>query len=266
MQQAIAILPEAYIGADRVRPNRAVALALLARVYLYQGNWVEASNTASVVINNKAYTWETNIDKIFLKNCPATIWQFSPKLSGNNTREAAAYIFKSGPPPFVGLTPELYSSFAPNDLRKSHWIATITNGTSSWYHANKYKQNGNTSPSVENSIVFRLAEQYLIRAEAHARQGELSNAREDLDKVRNLAGLPNTLALTATDILAAVQKERRFELFTEYGHRFFDLKRNGILNSVLAGIKPSWNNTDQHWPIPETDLLANPNLTQNPGY
>jgi hypothetical protein len=95
------------------------------------------------------------------------------------------------------------------------------------------KQNTNTGTSVEYSIVFRLAEQYLIRAEARARQGELSNAKQDLDMVRSLAGLPNTTANTEAEIIEAVQQERRYELFTEYGHRFFDLKRNGALNTVL---------------------------------
>lgn len=266
LQKAITLLPEAYADSERVRPNRSTSLALLARVYLYNGNWAEAADTASAVINNKTYTWETDIDKIFLKDCTATIWQFAPKRAGNNTNEGAAFIFQSGPPPFAGLRPELYNAFANDDLRKSHWIARITNGTSVWYHANKYKQNTNTGSSVEYSIVFRLAEQYLIRAEARARQGELSNAKEDLNKVRNLAGLDNTTAVTAEDVIEAVQQERRFELFTEFGHRFFDLKRNGSLNTVLSAVKPGWNSTDEHWPIPETELLANPNLTQNPGY
>ena len=80
LQQAIALLPEAYVAPERVRPNRSTASALLARVYLYNGNWAEASNAASAVLNNAEYVWETDIDKIFLKDCTATIWQFSPKL------------------------------------------------------------------------------------------------------------------------------------------------------------------------------------------
>lgn len=266
LQQAIAILPEAYFAPERVRPNRSTASALLARVYLYNGNWAEASNATSAVLNNAEYVWETDIDKIFLKDCTATIWQFSPKLEGNNTDEASVFVFQTGPPPFVGLREELYNSFANDDLRKSHWIASVTDGADTWYHANKYKQNSNTGTSVEYSIVFRLAEQYLIRAEARARQGELSNAKQDLDLVRSLAGLPNTTANTEAEIIAAVQEERRFELFTEQGHRFFDLKRTGALNTVLPIVKLGWNSTDVLWPIPETELLANPNLTQNPGY
>lgn len=266
LQQAITLLPEAYFAPNRVRPNRSTAMALLARTFLYNGNWVEASNAASAVLNNADYVWETDIDKIFLKDCTSTIWQFSPKLEGNNADEGSVFVFQTGPPPFVGLRAELFTYFANEDLRKSHWIASVTDGVTTWYYANKYKQNTNTGSSAEYSIVFRLAEQYLIRAEARARQGELSNARQDLDMVRNLAGLANTTATTEAEIIEAVQQERRFELFTEHGHRFFDLKRNGALNTVLPLVKLGWNSTDVHWPIPETELLSNPNLTQNLGY
>jgi hypothetical protein len=266
LEQSISLLPEAYISSDRVRPNRSTAYALLARVYLYKGDWAAASNAASAVLNNTDYVWETDIDKIFLKDCSSTIWQFSPKQEGNNTDEASVFVFQSGPPPFVGLRADLVASFENNDLRKTHWIAEVTDGVNMWYHANKYKQNGNTGASVEYSIEFRLAEQYLIRAEARARQGELSNAKDDLNIVRHLAGLSDTTALTGAEIVTAVLQERQWEFFTEYGHRFFDLKRTGTLNSVLPTVKSGWNSTDSLWPIPETELLANPNMTQNPGY
>lgn len=266
LEKAVLLLPEAYVSPERVRPNSATASALLARVYLYAGQWAEASNAASAVINNSLYVWEDDIDAIFLKESSTTIWQFSPKLDGNNTDEGELFIFENGPPPYVGLSAELFNSFATNDLRKTHWIATISDGTDSWYHANKYKQQSNTGTSMEYSIVFRLGEQYLIRAEARARQEELTNALEDLNKVRQLAGLLDTTAVGSNEIIAAVLQERRHELFTEYGHRFFDLKRNGVINTVLPQVKPGWNSTDQFWPIPENELLINPNLTQNPGY
>lgn len=266
LERAVTLMPEGYSSPERVRPNRSTASALLARVYLYAGQWAEASNAASAVINNSLYTWEDDIDAVFLKESSTTIWQFSPKLEGNNTDEGELFIFESGPPPYIGLSSELFNSFATNDLRKTHWIATISDGTTTWYHAHKYKQQSNTGTSLEYSIIFRLSEQYLIRAEARARQGELSSAKEDLDKVRQLAGLANTTAVTADEIVAAVMEERRHELFTEYGHRFFDLKRNGLLNTVLPQVKPGWNTTDQFWPLPENELLVNPNLTQNPGY
>ncbi len=266
LTNASAKLPETYVSAERVRPNRFAALALLARVYLYKGDWAAASAAASAVLNSNMYVWENDVDKVFLKGSTSTIWQFAPKLNGNNTDEATAFIFQTGPPSFRSLSPILVNSFESSDLRKTHWIQAISNGTGTWYYANKYKKNTNTGTSVEYSIVFRLAEQYLIRAEARAKQAELAGAKDDLNKVRNLAGLTNTLANSSDEILTAILNERKFEFFTEYGHRFFDLKRTGDLDRVLPITKSGWQANDKLWPIPEAELLTNRNLTQNPGY
>lgn len=267
LDQAIKLLPEQYLTAERVRPNRSVANALLARVYLYNKQWAEASNSASAVLNNPAYVIGNNPDKTFLKESVSTIWQFMPKLNGNNTDEGGSFIFLSGSSTFVALSPDLIDAFEIGDLRKSHWIREVNDGANIYYHSFKYKQHTKTDPSVEYSIIFRIAEQYLIRAEARARQGELIGAKEDLNKIRNAADLANTTASTANEIINAVIKERRVELFTEYGHRFFDLKRTGELDAVLSPVKPGWQTTDQLWPLPETELIVNPNLfPQNEGY
>ena len=115
--------------------------------------------------------------------------------------------------------------------------------------------------------MLRLSEQYLIRAEARARQGDLIGAKDDLNVIRNAAGLGNTTVATDVAIIDAVLRERRVELFTEYGHRFFDLKRYGKVDSILSVVKPGWDATDILLPLPETELLVNPNLLpQNPGY
>lgn len=267
LDQAIKFLPEQYPTGERVRPNRATANALLARVYLYNKQWAEASNSASAVLNNPAYVIGSNPEKTFLKESTSTIWQFMPKMSGNNTDEGGSFIFLSGSSTFVSLDPDLINAFESGDLRKSNWIRTVSNGSNIYYHSFKYKQHSKTATSVEYSIIFRIAEQYLIRAEARARQGELIGAKEDLNKVRNAAGLASTTAITANEIINAVLKERRVELFTEYGHRFFDLKRTEQIDAVLSPVKPGWQNTDKLWPLPETELIANPNLfPQNEGY
>lgn len=267
LDKAVAFLPESYISAERARPNKAVANALLARVYLYNQLWAEAANAASAVLNDAEYSLGSVLDNTFLKESSSTIWQFAPKFAGDNTNEAITFTFSEGPPPFVALGDALIANFEVGDLRQTTWIQEVSDGSATWYHPFKYKQNQNTGKSVEYSVVLRLAEQYLIRAEARARQGDLIGAKEDLNKVRNRAGLPDTNASTAEGIIDAVINERRTELFAEFGHRFFDLKRTGRLDAVLGAIKPGWNTTDMLWPIPEIELSANPNLgLQNQGY
>ena len=203
----------------------------------------------------------------FLKDSPSTIWQLMPSTEGRNTNDGATFIFNSGPPPFAALRSELLNTFEPGDLRKMHWTRAITTGVTTWYHAYKYKQRGSTAATQEYSIVLRLSEQYLIRAEARAMQGDFIGAKEDLNLIRNLAGLPDTTAVTQQELLTAIWQERRVELFTEFGHRFFDLKRAQQLDSALQSLKPGWNSYEALLPLPESELLLNPNLApQNPGY
>src|SRR6218665_2579802 len=267
LETAVGLLPENYTVAGRIRPNKHAAQALLARVYLYAGLWAESSNAASAVLNNNTlYVCENDPEKVFLKDCTATIWQLMPSAAGKNTEEGLTYIFSSGPPPQVALNPKLMQAFEPGDLRREKWTKTVTTGGNSWSHAFKYKQRNNTGTTVEYSIVLRLGELYLVRAEARARQGELIGAKEDLDKVRSLAGLGATAALSQQDLIDAILRERRVELFAEYSHRFLDLKRTGSLDAALSD-KPGWDPTDKHWPLPQAELLANGNLApQNPGY
>ncbi|MCL9809857.1 RagB/SusD family nutrient uptake outer membrane protein [Flavobacterium luminosum] len=268
LQAAITLLPENYPTPERVRPNKYAAHALLARVYLYNENWEAAKNEATMVIENTGlYTWVTNLDEVFLKESTATIWQFSPSENGGNAEEGATFIFISGPPPLSALTENFINGFEVSDQRKVRWVNAVTDGVTTWFHPYKYKQQNSTAGSIEYSVVLRLAEMYLIRAEAYTHLGDLDAAKTDLNKIRNTAGLPDTSAVTQQELLDAILQERRVELFTEYGHRFFDLKRFGKVNEVLSPVKAGWSTNDALFPIPESELLLNPNLSpQNPGY
>ena len=96
--------------------------------------------------------------------------------------------------------------------------------------------------------------------------GDLVGAQDDLNVIRNRAGLPNTTAVTQATLLNAILEERNREFFTELGHRWFDLKRTGFASSVLS-VKPGWDAKDLLWPLPASELLLNSNLLpQNPGY
>lgn len=267
LKKAETLLPAGYTTVDRTHPNSSVASALLARVYLYHQQWALAEAEASQVIDNTTlYTLENDLDQVFLKTSTGTLWQFSPIIAGNNTLEAQSFIFE-GTPPDRAMTDSLVAAFEPGDLRMTHWVGSTTDGTNTFYFPYKYKLNNPTPTSQEYSIVFRIEEQYLIRAEARAQQGNLTGARDDLNQIRTRRGLTNTSATTSDGILAAILHERRVEFFSEFGHRFFDLKRTGHIDEVLSKEKPNWNSTDALWPIPANELLLNPNLKpQNPGY
>lgn len=266
--EAESLLTDNYIGQHRVRPNKAAVLALQARLYLYNEQWEKAKLKASAVIDNVVlYNLKSDLNAVFLRNSIGTIWQLMAAPEGKNTLDAKSFIFTAVPPPARALKQELVDSFESNDLRRINWIKSVTNGSATFYHAFKYKLNNDTSTSMEYSIQFRLEEMYLIRAEANAKLNLLDLSATDLNRIRNRAGLANTTALTKDELLTAILKERQLEFFTELGHRFFDLKRTGLLNSVLFGLKPNWNSTDILLPLPENELLLNPNLLpQNDGY
>jgi len=117
---------------------------------------------------------------------------------------------------------------------------------------------------------LRLAEQYLIRAEAMAQQNKIPEAAADLNVIRSRAGLPNTTAATQSAMLAAILQERKAELFTEWGHRWLDLKRTNTVDSVMSVVAPqkggTWQSIQKYYPIPQSELNADPNLVQTPGY
>lgn len=267
LHDASALLSSKDDNSGRLQPSVSAAQALLSRVYLYLKAYPEASNSASAVLNQSSEYKLENISNVFLISSSETIWQLQSELTGQNTADGAFFIFTSVPPPSVSLDSQLVSSFNAADLRKTNWIKSVTKGSQTYFHSYKYKEKDFTATSKEYAIVLRLAEQYLIRAEARAYQGDLIGAKEDLNKIRNRAGLNNVAAVTQQEILDAIHLERRWELFTEYGHRFFDLKRSGKLDSSLNGIKPGWNSSDALFPLPQNELTANPNLRpQNTGY
>ncbi|WP_432671712.1 RagB/SusD family nutrient uptake outer membrane protein [Flavobacterium sp. SM2513] len=267
LESAAALLPTEYTNPNRVLPNSYVAHALLARTYLYAGKWAEASNSASAVLNNtELYVWDEELNNVFLKGSTTTIWQYGARTSTRNTDDGSTFIFNAAPPNSVALTSQQMVAFESGDQRKSKWTRARIKEDLTFYHAYKYKKAGGDTPQTECTVVLRMAEQYLIRAEARARQGELIGAIEDLNKVRSRAGLANTTAVTAPALLQAILHERQVELFTEFGHRFMDLKRFGALDTALE-YKGDWSATEQYLPLPQTELNLNPNLgSQNQGY
>jgi hypothetical protein len=275
----------AYSGApEKVRPTKWAATALLARTYLFTKDWVNAEAQATAVISNSAtYSLDT-LNGVFLKNSKEAIWQLQPVRNGvySNTQEGSFFKLPATGPTSLGypvyLSNNLLSSFEPNDQRKLKWtdsvVVSISGVPKAFYFPSKYKIGQVNNAVVEYSMVLRLAEQYLIRAEARAQQNNLGNAIADLDMIRQRAGLPlvaNTNSgISQSALIDKIFHERQVELFTEWGHRWFDLKRTGKVDAVMSVVTPqkggTWETTDQLYPIPSTELQKNPNLIQNPGY
>ena len=264
---AQSLLSPDYPTGQRVRPNLWTATALLARAYLYTNKWAAAESQASSIINSGLYTL-SSLGSVFQNNSNETIWQLMPVIPSLNTQEAIFFIPGSTTQiPTYPLTNDLVNSFEPGDNRISAWTGNTVIGNQTFYYPYKYKITGG-SPPTEYHVLFRLAEQYLIRAEARIQLGNITGAIEDLDTIRSRAGLsPLPLSLTPGQAAVALQQERRIELFAELGHRWLDLKRTTKVDLVIGNLKPStWQPTAALWPVPQDQRSANPFLTQNKGY
>lgn len=246
--------------------NKNSAKALLAKVYLYMGNWSEANRLATEVINTGTYTLVTNANYVAswtLASTTETIFSIANTATDNAGNSSMTNFYKSSR---HLATSDLYNAMDANDVRKK----LITVGT---LKVTKYAATLNDN----NIPVIRLSEMYLVQAEALAEMGGASNetlALVALNKIR-LRANPTAGNFTGTgDALKnEIQNERRKELMFE-GNRLFDLTRrkknftkySTSLATPIAIIYPSKFTI---FPIPQTEIDANANIPasqQNPGY
>ena len=251
-------------SSDKTRPSKWAASALLARTYLYQQNWIGADSAASIIIESGKYKL-TGLDSVFLTNSNESIWQMASVIPGFNTTEGNYFVTEDGFVPNYVITPYLLNAFEPNDLRSQHWINNITVNGVVYHYPYKYKIK-NAPTNIEANTIFRLAEIYLIRAEARAHENKFSDSQDDLNVIRTRSGLLTSSASTIPELLTAINHERQIELFGEFGHRWLDLKRTGNINIILGTEKPGWVSSAALYPIPLNELQFNPFLKQNPGY
>ncbi len=246
------------------------ATALLARVYLYNQNYDAVIAMASEVINSATFQLES-VANVFLIASKETILQFD-LYQNQNTAEGSAFIPSASATvkPNFCLSPSLINLFEPSDTRRSNWVGVKTISAQPYYYPYKYKVTGSVTPKKENSVALRLAEQFLIRAEAYCQKNNLTDAVKDVDKIRSRSGLPllSVLSphLSQSELLEKIHKESQIEFFAEWGHRWFNLIRTRRINQVLSVTKLNWKETAALFPIPQGVLLTSPSLTQNPGY
>lgn len=261
-QQALTTV---YPSDGRKRPNLYVAQALLSKVYLYLGQYQNAITAASNVIAAPLYQLEP-LNGVFLSGSKEAIWQLPANGTYQQTPEGATFIpFGSDYQPDYMLSPQLLNAFEPNDPRLSTWTGFNTVGGTKYYYPFKYKNNAADQTPLEDYMILRLADIYLVRAEAFAQLDKYPEALADLNKIRDRAADRTDISTNVkAELLKAIWHERQVELFCEWGNRWIDLKRTKTIDAVLSVVKPSWKPAAALFPIPINEIQANPNLYPNP--
>lgn len=265
LKVSVDLLKDEYRNTERIYLNKKAAQLMLAKIYMVQHRWSDAELLLKSIVQSPLYQFENNITKVFQKTGTHILWQLKPKNSGDPTKEAMTYYFINAAPTNYALSQDLVVSFSNGDLRKQNWMAVVSFNGNTWYRTDKYKNR--TNNTTEYSIVFRLEEVYLLLAEALVQQNKLSEALPYINATRQRATLSAlTGTVTQSALLNEILLENRKEFFTEMGHRFLDLKRTNLLNALIT-VKPNWKSYHNLWPLPQQELLLNPNLNpQNAGY
>lgn len=237
--------------------NKYSAAAMLARVYLQKGDYANAASAANRVITSSGKTLTANYVDAF------------PAIGGSAASNTSEDVFA------IQVTTQSgsngFNEFYDSGDYSGRGDAAISNAWKASYESGDRRLNtyfisggsnwiGKFSNQFGNISVIRLAEMYLIRAEANLRLAPASpvggvTPTADLATVRSRVGLPS---VTAT--IANILKERKYEFAFE-GFALHDAKRTQTNIGSIA-----WNADKLVFPIPQREMDANPNLVQNPGY
>lgn len=302
LKQAVSLLPAAstYSGTNIGRASKGAAAGILAKVYLTLGNYTEALNYCQQV-NALGYQLNTNYSDNFnplTKNSKESLFeiQYSGKTSysfWNNENQASWASTFMGPrnADFVGggygwnqPTTEFVNQYEAGDIRKDKTLLYVggpsfdgktylASYSTTGFNVRKFLVPKSISPDYDTNPadwpVLRYADVLLMEAEALCELNRLPEAIDPLNKVRQRAGLANVSVTTQSDLRNKIRKERRIELAFE-GSRWFDVIRydNGQYAISFFQSISKTNFTVKHLllPIPQKEIDANPNLTQNPGY
>lgn len=261
LNQSVSLL-NTYNGNQYI--STAAVNALLARVSLYHGDMEAAANYATAVIDDENYSLfgPDDFTNIYTSKLTAeSVFELKFDAQNQSAYNAITYLRDDAlRSDVIFLASADLNTFFENrpDDRRRELLDYVNNDVSIEPDGRSQKYRGETAKD-NDAYVIRLAEMYLIRAEALGRTDGLA----DLNTIRNARGLES---LTNSDVpddetyLDAVLDERRAELNFE-GHRLFDLARTGKVEEYLgAGVNPIM-------PIPQREIAATGGVVeQNPGY
>ncbi|HPT06354.1 MAG TPA: RagB/SusD family nutrient uptake outer membrane protein, partial [Candidatus Egerieousia sp.] len=256
------------------------AKALLSRVYLYMGDWTNTIEAATYVIKNSSVSmYGGTYTDIFSKG-EESLWQLHYTTSENlassslhsaygtvddGVRDSDGYGDGIGAgdaqlsvtEDFVNLIDQ------KNDIRFTALRKVHYNGQNLWW-TTKFNSWGGTF-GLDDVPLLRISEIYLNRAEAYAHKEDYTNARADVNALRNKRGIGDATAVNS-QLLTEILLQRRIELAFE-GHRFFDMKRLGMDITRPNGLATvPYDDYRVVAPISTSELDVNKALVNNPGY
>lgn len=283
-----------YITIDAVN-------ALKARIALTKGDYQTAASVAAALIGSDRYSLIDNEDDFTNlwtndsgKECIVQFWSDYQSTPSSNCYDYVS--LQSNGTYSPNYIPEkwIVNAYDQKDIRFKTWFfktpAVFGNISSTLYLLNKFPGNPELMPGVSISTYinkvkpFRIAEQYLIAAEAYAASGNPQEACKYLNMLRS-SRIPgySSKSYTGDELMAQVKRERAKELVGE-GFRFKDLKRwnEGMTRSEAQDSQVVNNAGSQTtelmtrsasdpfflWPIPQSEIDSNPQIRgqQNPGY
>jgi hypothetical protein len=301
LTDAAAVLPQSYSAVDVGHATKGAALALHAKVAMYQKKWSDVLNYTNQVMG-LGYSLFPDYEQLFRtnnKNNQESIFEIQCMLIPNNPAASnSQYSQVQGVRGVTGggwgfnvPSPDLAAAYEPGDPRRDATIifrgettpegdVIPAAGDNPMYNQKSYVPfsqyvSGFNEGCQQDFIVLRYADVLLMNAEAANELGQTAQALASLEMVRARArqSKPNTdpnilPKITTTDQTAlrnAIWQERRVELAMEFD-RYFDVIRQGRAAQIFG--PRGWKaNKNEVWPIPQNEIDNSAGvLTQNPGY
>jgi starch-binding outer membrane protein, SusD/RagB family len=270
LAQAATLIPTTFT--TRTRITLPAVYAIQARAALYAKNWDEAITAATTAINGVPLETRSLYPSIWTDvSNVGVIWKHKREAGG--ARIGRTFYDDTQDKIVYGPSEELRLLFDQvNDIR---YATLVQLRGADRYSLGKYIGGTSGEPGRADIKVFRTAEMYLIRAEAYAEKNDLVNAAADINMLRTnrITGYTPVSFTSKQAAIDAIMLERFKELAFE-GHRIYDLRRRLLpvtripADAINALGATTLNPTDRvyYFPIPNAEILANPNVVQNPGY
>jgi starch-binding outer membrane protein, SusD/RagB family len=267
--------PQITANYGNIRISKAFVAGLQARVALYKRDWATASTAASDAITLSGKTLATGATFTGIwTDAAATTTEPEVFLRLRRTGTGVGTLWQD-------TNGDVF--FEPSDKLKQQYNRTTDIRFNAYFTINPTAQDtalvnkfftSSRGPKIVDVKLMRVAEMYLIRAEAKAELNDLAGASTDINTLR-AARISGYTPITYSDKATAVTEilNERFKELAFEGFRYFDLKRRGLPVARLGSDVTSsqWQNLPANdfrmvLPIPSSEVRNNPNNTQNPGY